>query len=202
MFQPPRLKGILIPTYSEHLDTKRPGLVRQTLVFTSLLSAMNTINDPTKRTSINSLLNPQDASAFPAQLPILPVSVGTNQGPPHDHNGVPVYGPSFSNASSFNLRAANWDMSDDATKRKAAENGATAQRQYSHPHMTSGDVYEHHTPRLVRPRMEGDSNGYPIDGSQMWTPQQDVANMPYGTPVIAPLYSDERTTCMFPSCSS
>lgn len=152
---------------------------------------MNSLNDPSKKTSINSLLNPQDASvAFPAQPPHLTASLAPNPGHPHNQQGVPVYAPYSANAS-FNLRAASWDMSEDAAKRKP-ENGATAQRHYHHPSMNSAEAYtEHPGTRLVRPRLD-ESNNYPID-NQVWPAQPDIANMPYGAPVMAPMYSDERT---------
>jgi lysine-specific demethylase 3 len=164
---------------------------------------MNNLADSHKRTSISQLLNPlaaQDGSAAfsPAQLPNLPDSIGPNQ-VQQDQQGVPPYHPSFSNGSSFNLRAANWELPEDATKRKP-ENGATAPRHYHQPQMNAPDVFvDQHGPRMVRPPRMDDSNNYAMDG-QMWPPQQDGVHMPYGTPVISPMYSDERTGEFYASC--
>jgi len=142
---------------------------------------MNALQDLSKKTSINSLLNPQEASAFPA-------SVGANPGH-HDNQGV-IYTTSFSNGSSFHLRAASWDSVNEA-KRKA-ENGANGHH-YLHPHQRiSADTYsDSHAPRMSRTRM-GDIQQFPIEGP-VWQPQQEVANMSYGTSVVPPLYSAERT---------
>lgn len=142
---------------------------------------MNALHDLSKKTSINSLLNPQEASAFPA-------SVGANPGQPHDNQGV-IYATSFSNGSSFHLRAASWDSANEA-KRKA-ENSTNGHRHlHPHQHIPSAEMYsDSHAPRIVRDRMD-DIQSYAIEG-QVWQP--DVANIPYGASVVPPMYSAERT---------
>jgi lysine-specific demethylase 3 len=140
---------------------------------------MNALQDLSKKTSINSLLNPQEASAFPA-------SVGANPGH-HDNQGV-IYATSFSNASSFHLRAASWDSVNE-TKRRA-ENGANGHH-HLHPHQLTETYSDSRAPRMPRSRM-GDIQPFPIEGP-VWQPQQDVANMSYGASVVPPLYSAERT---------
>lgn len=143
---------------------------------------MNALQDLSKKTSINSLLNPQEASAFPA-------SVGANPGH-HDNQGV-IYTTSFSNGSSFHLRAASWDSVNEA-KRKA-ENGANGHHHlHPHQHISSAEAYSgDRAPRMSRSRM-GDIQPFPIEGP-VWQPQQDVSNMSYGASIVPPLYSAERT---------
>lgn len=143
---------------------------------------MNALQDLSKKTSINSLLNPQEASAFPA-------SVDANPGH-HNNQGV-IYATSFSNGSSFHLRAASWDSVNEA-KRKA-ENGANGHHHlHPHQHMSSAETYsDSRAPRMSRSRM-GDIQPFHIEGP-VWQPQQDVATMSYGASVVPPLYSAERT---------
>ncbi|TFK74360.1 hypothetical protein BDN72DRAFT_812710 [Pluteus cervinus] len=168
---------------------------------------MHNFNDPARRTSINSLLNPPDASAYPAQptthLPSSPSS--SNQSPSRDHRSVSLpalhnsgYSTPYSNGASYSLRAANWDMSEDANKLTKSENNSPQRhRHFSQPHQPqlntaapstyTSDVHASPMPGL---RM-GDSS--PFLGGQMWSQQpQQVQNMQYSPP-IAPLYSDERT---------
>lgn len=149
--------------------------------------AMNSMQDPSKKTSITSLLNPEASSgAFTSSL-----AASLNQAP-HGQQ-LDVYGTSFVNGSSFNLRAADWNMADDISKRK----GETGARIYQH--MTAQEPYvgssSAHTPRIGRARVE-EGPHYAMEGGQAaWHPPQlqNPANMPYGAPVVAPLYSDERT---------
>ncbi|KAF9464272.1 hypothetical protein BDZ94DRAFT_1297282 [Collybia nuda] len=148
---------------------------------------MNSIQDPSKKTSITSLLNPEASSgAYTSSL-----AASLNQ-TPHGQQ-LDVYGTSFVNGSSFNLRAADWNMADDVSKRK----GETGARLYQHmsaqePYVGSSSA---HTPRMGRGRMD-EAPHYAIEGGQAaWhpAPPQNPANMPYGAPVVPPLYSDERT---------
>ncbi|KAF8075872.1 hypothetical protein FPV67DRAFT_1469586 [Lyophyllum atratum] len=137
---------------------------------------MNQSPDLAKKTSINSLLNPEASSdAFNSQIPNLTASLN-HHGQPHGPQ-VGVYGPSF-DTPSFNLRAASWGGPDD---RRKPENGAR--------HYTQGmEVYpDQTTPRIARGREE--SGGYALDNG-VWQTQQDVV---YGASAIAPMYSDERT---------
>ncbi|TFK43074.1 hypothetical protein BDQ12DRAFT_674344 [Crucibulum laeve] len=148
---------------------------------------MNSFQDPSKKTSITSLLNPQEASAFPAQLPGL-ASVNANPGQPHDP--VAVYGVNYGNPSTYHLRAASWENSDPNDTARRKENAPN--RHYHHPgQMSSSDTY--HAPRVIRERIE--DGQYAVE-SQAWDQQQqqDVASMPYGSAnILGPIYSDERT---------
>ncbi|GLB33276.1 putative clavaminate synthase-like protein [Lyophyllum shimeji] len=139
---------------------------------------MNSIPDLAKKTSINSLLNPEASSdAFNSQIPNLTASLNNHQGQPHAQQ-VDVYGQPYVAPPSFNLRAASWGGPDD---RRKAENGTR--------HYGQGmEVYgEQTTSRIARGREDG--GGYALDGN-LWPTQQDVV---YGTSAIAPMYSDERT---------
>jgi [histone H3]-dimethyl-L-lysine9 demethylase len=144
---------------------------------------MNSIQDPSKKASINSLLNPEasSAAAFHQISNLTPLT--QNQAPAHGSQMDP-YAGSFVNGSSFHLRAADW-----GDKRKV-ENGTTgAQRHYQHPAIDSPEVYaEGQPPRLGRPPPDEGHSAYSSMGDEVWPP-----SMPYGAPVIPPLYSDERT---------
>ncbi|KAF4574934.1 hypothetical protein EYR36_006286 [Pleurotus pulmonarius] len=161
---------------------------------------MNHLADPQKKTSIGQLLNPLesvgDAAYHNGQ--VHSINDSAQQQVHHDHHGVPAYPPQYSsNPSSFNLRAANWEMPDDSERRKP-DNVATATRQYQHiPQMNGPGAYGEQPARMVRPRMEA-PNGYPIEGQQVWQQPQDMQAMQYGPPSgIAPMYSDERTGIYF-----
>jgi hypothetical protein len=150
--------------------------------------AMNSVQDPSKKTSITSLLNPEASSvAFTSSIP---ASLNPNQVSPHVPQ-IDVYGTSFANGSSFNLRAADWNMADDASKH-SAENGA---RLYQHiRHDAYIESSSTHPPRMAARSRVDEPSHYTMAGSQaIWHPPQDPASMPYGAPVVAPLYSDERT---------
>jgi lysine-specific demethylase 3 len=144
---------------------------------------MNSIQDPSKKTSINSLLNPEASSAAFNQISNLSPSLVPNQAPPHGPQ-MDNFNGSFTNGSSFHLRAADW-----SDKRKV-ENGATgAQRHYQQSAIDTPEVYaEGLPPRIVRPPTDESNGAYSSMGDEVWQPP-----MPYGAPVIAPLYSDERT---------
>ena len=145
---------------------------------------MNYIPDPSKKASINSLLNPEASSTAFNQIPNLPTSLPANQ-VQADPRRVDVYNPSFNAASSFHLRAADWGLSDDSTKRKV-ENGS--RYHYQHSPMSSPLYAEHPSPRMAR----GREDVYVMEAGQVWQqPQQHEAV--YVPPIIAPMYSDERT---------
>lgn len=148
--------------------------------------AMNSIQDPSKKTSINSLLNPEASSAAYTSS----IAASLNQAP-HGQQ-LDVYETSFVNGSSFHLRAADWTMADDASKRKG-EAGSTRLYQHMTPQEAYAGSSSVHAPRMGRTRVDGGAH-YTLEGGQpAWHPQQNPANMPYGAPVVAPLYSDERT---------
>ncbi|KAF9004726.1 hypothetical protein BDQ17DRAFT_1304856 [Cyathus striatus] len=158
---------------------------------------MNSLQDPSKKASINSLLNPQDASsAFPPQLPNLTAPVTQSQPHPHDHQSGAVYSASYHNNTPFNLRAASWDISDDGSKRKQ-DNSPAQQRHYHQPSMPSQSMYpDPHAPRLIRQRIDTTPH-YSVDGQAWNSQQQDISGMAaYNTPVIGPMYSGERSTAI------
>ncbi|KAF9558218.1 hypothetical protein CPC08DRAFT_751553 [Agrocybe pediades] len=79
--------------------------------------------DPTKKTSITSLLNPQEVSRYPAQSsdPLV-----VNQ----SHNTV-IYGTShYDPAGSYQLRGASWDSVDDPSRRHHHPQSPIDQRHY------------------------------------------------------------------------
>jgi len=141
---------------------------------------MNSIQDPSKKTSINSLLNPEASSAvaFSNQIPNLPPLLGPNRVPPQ----IDSYPGSFANgAAPFHLRAADW-----SDKRKHEGGTTGTQRHYQQPTIDTPEVYvEGQSPRIVRPPVDEGGTTYPPMAGEVWPT--------YGAPVIAPLYSDERT---------
>ncbi|KAG9317119.1 hypothetical protein JVU11DRAFT_1310 [Chiua virens] len=154
---------------------------------------MNGMHD--KRTSISQLLNPSsDSSAYPhpAHLPSLPSSPGVSQyqHPPHPPHG-PYQQPD--SGASFHLRAASWEpVNDDpnAPKRRPDAGPPTGRSYPMPPHMyaeLNGDLSQ----RPPRPRV--DEHGNFLMPAGPWPPQPDVANVPYGSPIVTTMYSDERT---------
>ena len=157
-----------------------------------LSSSMNALQDPTKKPSINSLLNPQESLAHP---------VGTNHGQNQSSQASSMF--QYGSVPSYHLRAASWDADDDPHKRRFLNGAHNADRQYATlpptplPH-NYGDV--HASRLMMRPRID-ESSMY-IGEGQVWQPkhphqqhqqqqqqhQHAVSGMSY-PPV---LYSDER----------
>ncbi|KAG8218303.1 hypothetical protein J3R82DRAFT_3917 [Butyriboletus roseoflavus] len=156
---------------------------------------MNGMHD--KRTSISQLLNPSsDSSAYPhpTHLPTLPSSPGV---PQYQHPQHPPHGPYSQqpdSGSSFHLRAASWEpVNDDpnAPKRRPDAGPPTGRSYPMPPHMyaeMNGDMSQ----RQPRPRMDEHGNFAMPTGP--WPSQPDVSSLPYGSPIVAPMYSDERTS--------
>ncbi|KAG6810357.1 hypothetical protein H0H92_012193 [Tricholoma furcatifolium] len=133
---------------------------------------MDSLPDLAKKTSINSLLNPEASSTHygnPAPISPLQSSLGSA-----GHGEV--YGGDYDTGPSFNLRAANWGTHVD---RRKAENG----RQYQHD--SSMGMYG------ARHGGRRDESGYAMDG-RMWI-NGSSPSYATGSPAIAPMYSDERT---------
>ena len=137
-------------------------------------TAMHALQDPSKKTSINSLLNPQE---YPAHLGALgPSPLVPNHAQSSTH--PTYYAPGYE-ASSYNLRAASWDMADDHHRRRAAvahqvhdhrpyqDEAANSHVEQHHP---SNNYAYHQPPRMARQRAD---------------------ELPYGA--IASMYSEERT---------
>lgn len=151
---------------------------------------MNGMHD--KRTSISQLLNPSsDSSVYPhpTHLPGLPSpGVSQYQHPPHG-----PYPQQPESGSAFHLRAASWESVNDdpnAPKRRPDAGPPTARSYPIPPHMyaeMNGDMSQ----RQPRPRI--DEHGNFAMPTPPWPPQSDVSGVPYGSPIIAPMYSDERT---------
>lgn len=148
------------------------------------------LNDVHKRTSISQLLNPLANSGSRTEPPISPsrlpalVSAGPSS-PSQDGTSQNEQLLDASNpGSSFQLRSASWDPLRQTLKRP---DGPEANRPYHFHSFTEGFAAD---PRAARPRDgTGNSNG----SSGVWPAPHEMPNMGYGTPVLAPLYSDERT---------
>ncbi|KDR74489.1 hypothetical protein GALMADRAFT_250463 [Galerina marginata CBS 339.88] len=149
---------------------------------------MNALQDPSKKTSITSLLNPQEASAFPAHLTgIAPAPLVPN----HVQSQV-QYEPVYGHSASFNLRAASWETEASATRKaNSPQLHQQYQHQQSHPTMLvqpPSNTYAYPT-EMPRTRMD-DSQGY-AEGGPVWQPQRqqaDSSRMSYGH-----VQSNERT---------
>lgn len=175
-------------------------------------TTMHALQDPSKKTSINSLLNPQEYPAHLGGLGPSPLVPNHAQSSTHPTYYAPGYEP-----NSYNLRAASWDMADDPHRRKAAvahqvhdhrpyqEEAPNAHVEQHHP---SNNYAYHQPPRMARQRAD-EPQSYGGNGA-VWPTQQrhDSSNMPYGAPAIAPMYSEERTgsytafICVFKKGSS
>ena len=145
------------------------------------VAEMNGFNDSHKRTSISQLLNP----AISLQSSAYPPPPAIAAGPAQTHNeqqGVPSF------QQSYGLRAASWDRQDEGTGRNQ-DNPPTPSRPYQQMHPP--DVYGDQPARPTRSRAD-DSNGFSVENAG-WHPPHEIANLSYGAPVIAPMYSDERT---------
>ena len=167
-----------------------------------LFSSMNALQDPTKKPSINSLLNPQESSAHP---------VGTGHGQNQSNQSSSMF--QYGSVPSYNLRAASWDPDDDPHKRRPLNGTHNVHRQYQqHPTLpptpSSHNFVDLHASRLmIRPRID-ESPMYPSEGQAWQTkhPQQyqqqhqqhqhAVSGMPYPSA----MYSDERTGILVSQC--
>lgn len=167
---------------------------------------MNALQDPSKKTSINSLLNPQDVSTF-STMSGLPSVPPLHHVHPHAHA---QYFHQEYQQTSYNLRAAIFPENgaqppDDSMGRKALQVNEPRyhvqlheSQHPQHPQMPSRSpthAYVSSSPRIIRPRV-AESQVYAPEGvvwHQHAHQQHDSFNMSYGSPVIASMYSDERT---------
>lgn len=150
---------------------------------------MNALQDPTKKPSINSLLNPQESLVHP---------VGTNHGQNQSNQPMFQYGP----VPSYHLRAASWDPVDDPHKLRPLSGAHVEDRQYqqlptlppTHSPHNYGDAR-----LMMRPRID-ESSMYAGEG-QVWQPknshqqQQQHQHVVSSMPVM---YSVERTGILTP----
>ena len=151
---------------------------------------MNVLQDPTKKPSINSLLNPQESLVHP---------VGINHGQNQSNQpSMFQYGP----VSSYHLRAASWDPDDDPHKLRPFNGPHDVDREYQqHPTLPPtpsahnyGDA--HASGLMMRPRID-ESSMYSGEG-QVWQHkhphhQQQNQHTVSGMPHSSVLYPDERT---------
>ncbi|KIJ70383.1 hypothetical protein HYDPIDRAFT_172215 [Hydnomerulius pinastri MD-312] len=157
---------------------------------------MNNVHDNHKRTSISQLLNPSsDSSGYshPTHLPSLASSPGVSQ---YQHAQHPPHGPYTQHpesGSSFHLRAASWEPvnDDQSAPKRRPDAGPTAARSYPMPPHMYAEMNGEIPPRQPRPRMDEHGN-YAMTGGA-WPSQPEVSSVSYGSPVVAPMYSDERT---------
>lgn len=148
------------------------------------------LNDANKRTSISQLLNPLannqqvDSTTLPPQSEetVLSEALRASQSGP-SRNDVNGHQEDSSPGSSFQLRSASWELSQNGKRPE----GPDPSRPYHFTPYPDGHVPD---PRTTRPR-EGSMNAGGSNGA--WPAPHEVSNMPYGTPVLAPSYSDERT---------
>ena len=154
----------------------------------TLLSSMNSLQDPTKKPSINSLLNPQESLVHP---------VGTN----HAQHQSSMF--QYGSVPSYPLRTASWDPGDDPHKLRPLNGAHDVDRQY-HQHPTLPPTHsphnygDTHASRLImRPRID-ESSMYAGEG-QVWQPKHSQQQQHHhhhavsGMSYSSALYSDERT---------
>lgn len=147
------------------------------------------IGDSNKRTSISQLLNPLGNDS-PEATPQSSISLERTPAPtsPNVQNaqngGESSLIPSPS-SSSFQLRSASWEQRNSQS---TGTDGLDSSRPFHYiPYSESpgGDA------RGTSRSRDGASNSPGHGGA--WPARHEVPNMPYGTPVIAPMYSAERT---------
>ena len=158
---------------------------------------MYALRDLSKKTSISSLLNPQE---YPAHIggqgppPLVP-----NHAQPSTH---PAYYAPGHEANSYNLRAESWDVANDPHLRRAAvvhqvHGHCPSQEEAENAHVEqchlSNNYAYHQSPRTVRQRAD-EPQSYGGSGAVRPTQQRhDSLNTPCGAPAIAPMYSEEWT---------
>jgi len=165
-----------------------------TFVSSSFSATMNTMQDSHKRTSISQLLNPSSDSSVYSHAPHLPSSIAVSQYQHPQHQPQGNYNQSIESDSTFHLREASWEPSEDRSAPKRRPDAAPGPgRPYQlppHPHMHA-EPNNDMIARQGRSRMDEAPN-YGMPASS-WSSQPDMSNPPYGTPAVAPMYSDERT---------
>ncbi|KIJ19833.1 hypothetical protein PAXINDRAFT_174430 [Paxillus involutus ATCC 200175] len=154
---------------------------------------MNSMHDNHKRTSISQLLNPSSDSSGYSHVTHLPSSPGVSQ---YQHPQHPPHGPypqQTESGSSFHLRAASWEPvnDDQAAPKRRPDAGPTVARSYPMPPHMYAEMNGDMPSRQQRPRMDEHGN-YAI-AAGAWPVQPEVSTVPYGSPAVAPMYSDERT---------
>jgi lysine-specific demethylase 3 len=142
-----------------------------------------------KRTSISQLLNPvglvssHEQPSFPHHSTL----AGAIDQPHEQQGGHPFQHP-YAHVPPFNLRAASWGLQENALKRKP-DGGVSLCTTHQPRRLTSRPIGDH-GPNPMRPRIDPSPNY--MDGG-VWPAAHEIAAVPYGAPVISPMYSDERT---------
>jgi len=143
------------------------------------------LNDAHKRTSISQLLNPLGNS--PHEGSTSSPSQGVPSAPPQ--NGHDEHPDGSTPGSSFPLRSASWELGQGPKRTDGPYHYSPFPEEYPPDTRTS------------RPK----DNAVNLAGpSGAWPAPHEMPNMPYGTPVLAPMYSDERTGkyfCMHICCT-
>ncbi|KAI0069112.1 Clavaminate synthase-like protein [Artomyces pyxidatus] len=164
---------------------------------------MNGLHDPHghKRTSITELLNP--VAAPPTVDPALPQPNGFPQHAnyvnsphyPHQQMGPPAHDQAQGQSATFKLSAASWDQGNSQANGGSAGHERTRQEQYAYPRgypTPPGhppNMYQDHS----RPRPREEQANF--DPALWQSPGVHEGNLSsYNQPMIAPTYSDERTS--------
>ncbi|KAH9483086.1 Lysine-specific demethylase 3A [Psilocybe cubensis] len=161
---------------------------------------MNGLQDPTKKTSITSLLNPQNASALHSSPLNNSNSPSINHGPTQTPSAF--YDSPYTTSPVYNLRAANWDPTSESSQQKSVSSGVQYHHEYpqqshsamaavAHP-QSNGYSYPLNPPTTARTRV-GHSNGYPAEQPD-WQPRPQ-SHQPSGSHVsYGQAQRDERPT--------
>ncbi|TFK28635.1 Clavaminate synthase-like protein [Coprinopsis marcescibilis] len=166
---------------------------------------MNSLQDPTRKTSITSLLNPSEASGFPYVHSSIPQNtIAPNRLQAHAHPGAGYSGP-HANGSLFNLRAANWEPNSVANRHNAAD-PANHRRQGSDALTSNVGVYNQASRPVAAPM--GHAPGRIESTTTLWTGSTEAPpqSLPHFSPgIAASMYPDARhgmTDGFAPQCQS
>jgi hypothetical protein len=152
---------------------------------------MNTLQDPTKKTSIVSLLNPDVASVYPQNsVPIQTpahhsVSVGPGQRRPHTHQTAPLVHstPPYPEGTSFRLSSASWSggITHQEVQHHSGRNSYSADRRdgSGYPPIAPRAGVDHGASHSAlyrtygRPRATSIQSMTGIEPVQAWQPQPE-----------------------------
>lgn len=161
---------------------------------------MNALQDPSKKGSINSLLNPQEASTYSTtHLP--PPPLVTNQSPSHPNPTVyeHAYGPN----SSYHLRTADWEPPVDPSRRKVVNTSEVQHPSYWYPqpqpHSAGSaplpqDEYTYPPSSQENMRSRSDSSYGYVARDQSWDQQR---HLPGPTPSYSQVQRGEPSPGIF-----
>lgn len=153
------------------------------------------MNDTHKRTSISQLLNPLGAvSSMPSPPRVPTASSLVPSAPLQNGQGIQQDASSLhAPGSSFQLRSASWEQGGDDQSPSRRTDGPDPSRPFPYSPFSEGYGAD---ARAIRSR-DGPSNFTVPNGP--WPVAHEVSNIPYGSSIITPMYSDERTgeCCLF-----